>query len=281
MAQKKKLGEILVEEGILSPKTRDRILQRAQFLKRRFGRVLEDLELVTGDELARALALQHGHRTVNNLARLKTDRDLLKFVPMEVALENLIFPLKLENDRLALAMSDPTDTRVARNIAADNNMKVVPFVASKQEIRSAISRHYLGKEASRPEKRTVLAVDDDKMIRDMLGSILKKEGHRVLTAKDGMEAFRLIISESPHVVVSDMVMPKLDGYNLLGALKNIPETSFIPVIMISGQMKTEEEEVKAFEKGFFDVIRKPFNDASVRARVRRAFHFYDNQYRLF
>ena len=50
---------------------------------------------------------------------------------------------------------------------------------------------------------------------------------------------------------------ELDGYGLLHGIKSIPETSFIPVILISGRLRSEEEELKAFDKGFFDVIIKP------------------------
>jgi PleD family two-component response regulator len=281
MPHAKKLGEILVEQGIISLKTRDRLLQRAEILHRRIGNVLEDLGLVTGEELATALANQHGFKTVTNLDRFTVTPDLLELLPIEAAMQHLVFPLKKEGSRLALAMTDPTDMRVANNLAADSRLEIIPYIATKQEIREAICHHYLGKPAARPTSRTVLAVDDDRMIRTMLTEILEKDGYRVLTASDGMQAFRTVIAESPHVVITDLVMPKLDGYGLLNALKNIPETSFIPVILISGQLKSEEEELKAFNKGFFDVILKPLNQASVRARAKRAFHFYDNQYRLF
>jgi PleD family two-component response regulator len=281
MPQAKRLGEILVEHGIISLKTRDRVLLRAEILHRRIGNVLEDLGLVTGEELAAALANQHGYKTVTDLNRFTVPPELLELLPIEVAMQHLVFPLKKEGSRLALAMTDPTDMRIANNLAADSGLEIVPFIATKQEIREAICHHYLGKPAARPTSRTVLAVDDDQMIRAILTDILEKDRYRVLTASDGMQAFRTVIAESPHVIITDLVMPKLDGYGLLNALKNIPETSFIPVILISGQLKSEEEELKAFDKGFFDVILKPLNQASVRARVKRAFHFYDNQYRLF
>jgi CheY-like chemotaxis protein len=281
MLHTKRLGEILVEQGILSLKTRDRVLRRAEILQRRLGNVLEDLGLVTGEELAAALAIQHGYKTATNLNHFTVPPELFELVPIEVAMQHLVFPLKKEGCRLALAMTDPTDMRICINLAADSGLEIVPFIATKQEIREAISHHYLGKPAARPTSRTVLAVDDDRLIRSMLTEILDKDGYRMLTANDGMQAFRTVIAESPHVIITDLVMPKLDGYGLLNALKNIPETSYIPVILISGQLKTEEEELKAFDKGFFDVIRKPLNQASVRARVKRAFHFYDHQYRLF
>jgi len=278
---RKRLGEIFVERGIISATTCERVLQRAQQLNRRFGSVLEDLDLISGEELASALAAQYGCRTLCNLARLNVPPELLKLIPFEAAMQHLIFPLKREGDRLAVATADPTESRILGNLAADSGLQIVPFVATRQEIREAISRHYLGKPAARPASPTVLAVDDDKTVRTLLSDCLGKAGYRVVTARDGMEAFKSVIAESPHVVISDMEMPKLDGYGLLNALKNIPETRHIPVIMITGKARDEEEELKAFQRGFFDVILKPFSQASVLARVRRAFHFYDNQYRLF
>ena len=275
------LGEIFVEQGIISEKTRERILERSRQLGRRFGSVLEDLELITGEELAIALATQYDCRLLPNLPRIKVDNAVLEMIPVEVAMQHLIFPIKSEGGRLAVAMADPADNRVIENLAADTGMEIVPFVATKQDIREAICYRYLNKGATRPSERTVLVVDDDKLIRTMLGDILGGAGYRVLKAKDGMEAFKQVIAKSPHVIISDLEMPLLNGYGLLGALQNIPETSFIPVIMITGKAKSEEDELKAFQTGFFDVIFKPFTTGSVLARVKRAFHFYEHQYRLF
>lgn len=277
----KKLGEILIAKNIITQKTVDRVLQRSQELHRRFGATLVDLNLVSGEELAAALAEQHGYKTAFGLADLQIDKALLAAVPVEQALRHLIFPLKRDGDRLAIAMVDPTDGDVLYTLSEQTGLKVYPFVTTREDIRTAISRLYLQKEPRRTNERTVLLVDDDKVILQMLTDILSGEGYRILTAQDGMEAFKIVIGDSPHVVITDMEMPKLGGYQLLNSITAIPELRHIPVIMITGKAKTEEEELHAFEKGFFDVIMKPFTKASVQARVRRAFHFYNNQYRGF
>jgi CheY-like chemotaxis protein len=280
-ASRKTLGEIFVEQGIISEKTRERVLQRARQLGRRFGSVLEDLELITGEELAAALAIQYDRRLLSNLPRLKVDPEVLQLLSIEAAMQHLIFPIKREGQRLAVAMADPADSRVIENLAADTGLEVIPFVATKQDIREAICYRYLNQRVTRPDRPTVLVVDDDQLFRAMLTGILEKVGYQVLTARDGLEAFKVVIAQCPHVIISDLEMPLLNGYGLLSALQNIPETSFIPVIMITGRARDEEEELKAFQTGFFDVIMKPFTAASVQARVKRAFHFYEHQYRLF
>jgi PleD family two-component response regulator len=128
-------------------------------------------------------------------------------------------------------------------------------------------------------KRTVLVVDDDRTVLGMLSDILSSGPYRVVTAGDGIEAFKAAIAEKPHVVVTDKVMPKLDGYGLLEALQNVPETMFIPVILFSSKME-EDEEARAFEKGFFDFFPIPVREVTLLARVKRAFIFYEHHYRL-
>ena len=281
MPHEKQLGEIFVEHGIITAKTRDRVLNRARILERRFGSVLEDLELITGEELALALASQHNCKTITHIAQLHIDPKLLTLISVEAALQHLIFPLKQEGETLALAMADPTDLNVLSNIAINAQVKIVPFVATKNEIRQAICHHYLGKEVARSSVRTVLIVDPDRDSCQTMQHILEKDGYRVLTAKDGMEGFRTVIAENPHVVITDIAAPKLNGFGLLGALKQITETSFIPVIIVSDHEQGEKDELKAFELGVFDMIMKPFTPMTLRARVKRSFHFYDHQYRLY
>ena len=277
---RKRLGEIFIEQGIISPLTAERVLEQSRRLNRRFGTILEDLELVTGDELAAALALQYGSRVVKNLAQLHVPAEVLALIPVEIAAQHTIFPLKREGDRLAIAMVDPTDLRVS-DFLSDATLKPIPFIATRQEIRAAICHHYLGKIAGRAGHRTVVVADDDQLIHQLIGDILNPMGYHIINARDGMEAFKLVIAEGPHVVITDMEMPKLGGYQLHTALRNIPETSFIPVILVTGNRKNEQEELKAFEHGFFDVLFKPFKPAALQARVKRAFHFYDHQYRLY
>lgn len=277
MEQRKKLGEIFVANGIITTKTRERVLLRAQTLAKRFGAMLEEMELITGEELAEALAIQYGCKIIRNLPNQPIQTELLKLIPVGVAMQNMIFPLKREQNMLALAMADPTDTRAAENLAADNGLKIVPFVASRKDIHAAICIHYLGQQPTIPKDKTVLIAEDDKTIQAILGDILSKNGFQVTAAMDGMEAFKMVIAQRPHVILSDKEMPKLDGYGLLNALKNLPETQNIPVIMVTAAMDAEEE-AKAFEKGFFDYITKPVNDSTLLARVKRAFQVYNHQH---
>lgn len=282
MSPRKRLGEIFVQQGIVTPQTVQRVLTQSGHLGRRLGTTLEDLGLVTSDELASALAVQYQYKVVNNLVSVKVAPELLQMIPVDVALQNMLFPLKRERNLLALAMADPTNTRVVDNIAADNGLQIFPYLASKNEIRAAICRHYLGRDqAPATNARTVLVVDDERVAQTQLCDILRTAGYHTVTAADGMEGYKAVIAESPHVIITDLVMPKLDGYGLLNAIQNLPDSRHTPVIMVTGRPRDENEELRAFDKGFFDLLHKPVSKAALLARVKRAFHFYDHQYRLF
>lgn len=114
--QRKKLGEVLVESEIITPLTVERILKLSRASGRRFGEVLEDLGLVTGEELAQALATQYSYPVVADFAKYVFSDSLLKLMPAETAAEHIIFPLKMQGNNLALAMADPTNDKVVHNI---------------------------------------------------------------------------------------------------------------------------------------------------------------------
>jgi CheY-like chemotaxis protein len=277
IVKKKLLGEIFVENGLITVKTLERVLERSKRLHRRLGTLLEEMELITGDELASALAEQYGYRVISNFSRHAYARKLLDLITVDVAMQNMLFPLKIEEGKLALAMADPTETRIVSNIAANHGLTIIPFVATKNDINAAICRQYLGKDLSIQHEKTVLIVEDDNLLGTMWSHLLSKDGYRVKVATDGMDAYKTVISEMPQVIITEKAIPKLDAYGLFDALRNVPETRHIPLILLSKSTETEEE-AKAFEKGFFDFIFKPVNEVTLKTRVKRAFQFLEREY---
>ncbi len=276
MDQRKKLGEIFVEQNLLCAKTVERVVGIAKSLDKRFGTVLEEMGLITGEELAVALAKQYNCKTIFNFARYPYPPQLLDIISSEVALQNLLFPLKREGDKLALALVDPTNTKIVSNIAANNELKIIPFVSTHKEVNLAICKHYFGKDVTTaPSQKTVLVVEDDKLIMTMLNNYLSRD-YLVYSAMDGMEAYKEAISRKPHVILADKEMPKLDGYGLLNALRKLPETKSIPVLLVSGTTNADAE-AEAFDRGFFDFIPKPVKAQTLLTRVKRAIDFSEKQ----
>jgi CheY-like chemotaxis protein len=277
MTQKHKLiGEILVESQILSAKTVERVLARAARSKMKLGMALEEIELITPEELATALGMQFGIKMISNLSRFQIPATVLAHLTSDVAMQHLILPLKVENGWLAVAVADPTNTRMLEILAANTGLKIASHIASRPDITAAISKNYLGSSQTITTQRTLLVVEDDKLVQTKLNTLLTGKGYRVVIAADGIEAFKMLITEKPQVVLTDKEMPKLNGYGLLAAMRNVPEMNRIPVILLTGSM-TDAEESGAFDKGFFDYILKPVADNSLLTRVKRAMHFYENQ----
>ncbi len=113
----------------------------------------------------------------------------------------------------------------------------------------------------------ILIVDDISKNIQVLGSILQKEGYAISYAMDGRQALLLINSEKFDLVLLDVMMPEMDGYEVCRRLKQTPNGVDLPVIFLTA--KTEKEDiVKGFEVGAVDYISKPFNKAELLARVR-------------
>ncbi len=117
------------------------------------------------------------------------------------------------------------------------------------------------------EKKTILVVEDDPKVGESLRLFLKKRGFEILLASNGKEALSLFGEEVVDLVITDLVMPKMDGIELLEAVKNLkPETE---VIVISAQ-GTIEKAVQAMKLGAFDFIEKPINPRVISLVVERA-----------
>ncbi|NWF91538.1 MAG: sigma-54-dependent Fis family transcriptional regulator [Syntrophaceae bacterium] len=117
------------------------------------------------------------------------------------------------------------------------------------------------------EQKLILIVEDDPAVGESLGLLLKRKGYSVLLAPNGREALQLFRQENADLVITDLVMPKMDGIELLEAVKSLrPETE---VIVISAQ-GTIEKAVQAMKLGAFDFIEKPINPRVISLLVERA-----------
>jgi putative two-component system response regulator len=114
---------------------------------------------------------------------------------------------------------------------------------------------------------TILVVDDLDANLRMLEDILASEGHQVLTARDGDEAHRVVAAAHPDLVLSDVRMPTLDGFELCRALKADPDTRLLPVVLMTGASELRDR-IRAIECGANDFITKPIDQAELTARVR-------------
>ena len=112
----------------------------------------------------------------------------------------------------------------------------------------------------------VLVVDDNPQNLQILGSILKKSGYRTALAKDGPQALSFALKKPPDIILLDVMMPGMDGFEVCRRLKARQETAAIPVVFITAMTETESK-LQGFKAGGTDYIAKPFAHQEVLARV--------------
>jgi DNA-binding response OmpR family regulator len=118
------------------------------------------------------------------------------------------------------------------------------------------------------EKQKVLIVDDEFGILKMVELALKPLEVDVYTAQNGREALEKVQSIRPSLVITDINMPVMDGYDLIKELRSKVNTMFIPIVILSSR-DTVEDKLKGFTFGTDDYITKPFDYTELQARVKR------------
>lgn len=117
---------------------------------------------------------------------------------------------------------------------------------------------------------TILVIDDEKSVVQLLRGALQREGYDVLSAHDGVEGLKALRQKQPHLVLLDMLMPRMNGWE---ACRRIREYSDAPIIMLTA-LGSEQDKVRGLELGADDYVTKPFSIAELLARIRAALRRY-------
>jgi CheY-like chemotaxis protein len=113
---------------------------------------------------------------------------------------------------------------------------------------------------------TVLLVDDEDQLRKVMRDLLERDGYAVAEARDGVQALDEVDRHAPDVIVLDLNLPGIDGYNVLSKLKSRDDTRDIPVVVLTAK-GDEDNEVRVFELGADDFLTKPFRARALSARL--------------
>ncbi|MGG0188164.1 response regulator transcription factor [Bacillus rhizoplanae] len=119
-------------------------------------------------------------------------------------------------------------------------------------------------------KETILVVDDEKEIRDLITIYLKNEGYEVLQAGDGAEGLELVKKHQVHLVVLDIMMPKVDGIHMCMKVREVAE---MPIIMLSAKAQ-DMDKILGLTTGADDYVTKPFNPLELIARIKSQLRRY-------
>jgi len=119
-------------------------------------------------------------------------------------------------------------------------------------------------------RKHVLVVDDSPTDRQLATTLLQKQGYAVTTAVDGEDALLKIAADRPPCIVLDIILPKMNGYQVLRKLKGAPETRDIKVILVSSKSQ-DSDRFWGLKQGADDYIAKPYPDDALLAAVARHF----------
>jgi DNA-binding response OmpR family regulator len=117
------------------------------------------------------------------------------------------------------------------------------------------------------ERAVVLVADDDADILELVAFRLERAGYEVVAARDGEEALKQAVELQPDLAVLDVMMPKLNGYEVTQELRRTDATHAMPVILLTARVQ-EADITRGFDAGADDYIKKPFSPQELRARVQ-------------
>jgi len=173
---------------------------------------------------------------------------------------NIYLPIPSESD--ILSISDSNKYIESENLSTLNiNITTSPEI----EISNAIE----GK-----DKKVILVVEDDDAIRNTIISVIEKE-YSVFSSVNGKKGLEVAIKEVPDVIISDLMMPEMDGFGFISKIRSNEITNHIPFIMLTSNDLIESK-VSGFEKGVDDYLIKPFNPLVLKARLANIIELREN-----
>jgi serine/threonine-protein kinase len=212
----------------------------------------------TGREMARAIeqatTLFDEEERSNWMAAsfaetMKRTRDLLALADSEV------------ESQLVIA-ADLVKESAGKPITSTKSVQFAPIEPAERTIVNTITSNKAPKKTA-----TVLVVDDTRVGRMLVDTVLKADGHQVIEAESGLEALEMLEQIRPDLIILDVRMPGMDGFELCEKIKARPDVGRIPVIFLSAACSLDER-VKGLSVGGDDFIRKPFEGADLVARVK-------------
>ena len=124
------------------------------------------------------------------------------------------------------------------------------------------------KEENSPQSLTVLVIEDHPDQRELLAIVLQREGYRVVTAANGIEALEKLSTETVNIALSDIMMPKMDGFELINRIRSDPALKTIYLILITARIQ-EGDRVRGLDLGADDYITKPFEPEALLLTVQK------------
>ena len=273
--------EALLRERIVSRAGLERAIQHA----RTSGVALQDavvtLGLVDEPTIYRMLATA-AQLPFADLHTVRPSPLARRLVPASVLHRHEILPLAVDDKEIRYVTATPHNPQADRDVSMSTGRPTAAMVTCRSDLRAALAEGAPGGErpASGPKpglardtgsrRPSVLIVDDEATTRTLVRLLLERDGYRVLEAFNGRHALELAAAHDVDLVVMDLLMPELDGYGAILALRHQQRHAATPIVVVT----TEEGpavERQVLELGADDYILKPFEPTVLTSRIKAAF----------
>jgi len=187
--------------------------------------------------------------------------------------------LMLFEDALSKCMAGHTSfEEVARVSAAPEGFKLSARVVEGRLLNlmelNKIQQAKRAKVQASSGKNVIMVVDDSRSVRQLVRYVLASDGHEIIEAEDGQQAWELLQNTIPNLVISDCDMPNMNGWELIERIRGDARFDNIPVLMLTSH-DNEEDEVRTLELGADDFITKPVEPMRLQIRVKKVLSMYD------
>jgi DNA-binding SARP family transcriptional activator len=199
---------------------------------------------------------------------ISTAQSALRIDPIQEAMCRTLMRLYMQSGDLAAALQqyDACSRTLKRELGVEPDAETRSLQQQIAQLRAKRAPSQQSEAASTDSRKTVLVVEDNALNRELTTAVLRAAGYNVVSAIDGAEALMTVGREKIDLMLLDIDLPFIDGHKVLEALR---EKGYeLPTIFISG-LPGEEPEVRAFEIGAIDFIRKPVKNSVLLARVKR------------
>lgn len=246
----------------------------AVFAQRLVRRLCPDCSVRHDVDEARRLGEEHGIRAVRARAGQGCDRcrhtGYMDRVPVAEA-----FVPDDQMRRMIRESASAQDLKVAMRAAGFRSMRDVALELVELGITSLdeVNRVLTDDDVSRVKakaKQKILVVDDDRMIRMLVKLLIEKEGYEVIEGENGLQAVEIARRERPDLLVLDLMMPQLDGFEALQRIRRDMSMAGLPVIVLTAESGPDTER-RVLELGADDYLIKPFEPGVLLSRVRAVF----------
>jgi len=147
-----------------------------------------------------------------------------------------------------------------------NLLKLMQREDVQQILKTPVSDIIAQSTRNKKHKGNILVVDDSLTVRKVIGKLLERENYNVLTAKQGIEAIEMITAAKPDIILTDLEMPRMNGFELIKSIRQNPNTSHIPIIVITSRT-AEKHRRMAIQLGADEFMGKPYEEANLLSSI--------------